>query len=422
MKTRADRIEQIRTVCRSAEQNNSPTYPIKHWKGDTRLDRRIIRLDHDYLMSRIENSRTEIQQLAYIKKRNLREDHFADPESYAAQKSQEEILLEMIHSKGLLDDLSKRKQEDPCIITFEGYLVNGNRRTAALKTLDTRYIECIVLPEDATPKDIYALEQQLQISQDFREDYHWINELRNIRRGREDKSLKFSERELANNLRMEVSELKKKLRMLELVDSFLIWKWIKGQYDYSQLDDAEEAFRQLEKSLKKYSKDHTKQEKLQNEVFTLIESRPEKGRLYNYVTALIKNFDQIQKRLLENNETASGESETAKSETSQSGDLIDQLIGINKTDNSDEFSNPSNAEDNSSKLIEAIADVSAANQERTSTEAVYDGVSKALRELQGLIVYKDTAKLESTKNKLHQIIHVSTSLLKDIDSLLNESQ
>jgi len=100
----------------------------------------------------------------------------------------------------LFEDLKSRGQDQPAIITYDGYLVNGNRRTAALKFLGERYIDCVVLPEDTSPKDIYELEQRLQISEDFKEDYHWINELRNIRRGIEDKRFEYSENEMAKNL------------------------------------------------------------------------------------------------------------------------------------------------------------------------------------------------------------------------------
>ena len=413
MKAREERIEFIRHACKAADRENVSNYIIRHWRG-TRLNRRIIRLDSDYLMFRIENSRTEIQQLAYLKKKNLPENLFNDPESYAAQKAQEEILLEMVVTKGkdLLDDLSKRKQDDPCIITYDGYLVNGNRRTAALKKLDERYIECVVLPEDATPKDIYALEQQLQISQDFREEYHWINELKNIRRGREDKSLGFSEKELAYNLRMEIPELRKKIIMLELVDAFLLWKGIKKQYDYPKLDDAEEVFRQLEKALRRYSKDRIKLERLRNEVFTLIEHRPLAGRLYMHVTALIKNFDQIQEKLTEEQDSSDEPNQEKNENCEMENDLLSELIGgIEDVKNT--FNRSENASENANKLLEAIADVNAENKERRNTEAVYEGVSTALRELQGLIIDDETIKVRSVVNKLKQIIETSERLLRE---------
>jgi hypothetical protein len=419
MKSREERIEYIRRVHKAALDDNISKnyYTIKHWRGKP-LYRKVIQIDSEYLMFRIENSRTEIQQLSYIRSKSLPSDFFNDPESYLVQQAQEEILINMVRNKGkdLLDDLRLRKQEDPCIITYDGYLVNGNRRTSALKSLDERYIECVVLPEDTTPKDIYFLEQQLQISEDFREEYHWINELRNIRKGLEDTRLNFTEKELANNLRLDLKDLRVKLKMLDLVDAFLIWKNIKGQYDYSKLDDAEEVFRQLEKAIKKYNRDIVKQKSLQNAIFILIEERPTSGRLYNYVTALIKNFDKVCDKMPDDSEEKI-KSETELVANDSDKDILEELIGDKKNDNIDIFNDPANAQETASILIDAIADVQAENKEKRNAEAVYEGVSAALRDIQGLIIDSETAKINSIRNKLEQIIDAALRLLREANSI-----
>ncbi|EHP50062.1 ParB/RepB/Spo0J family partition protein [Odoribacter laneus] len=412
MKTREERIEYIRKSKQVAEEDSSNKnyYTIKQWRGKP-LHRKILSIDSEFLMFRIENSRTEIQQLAYIRKKALSKDFFNDPESYYVQEAQEEILLEMVRTKGkdLLEDLKTRKQDDPCIITYDGFLVNGNRRTAALKYLDERYIDCVVLPEDTTPRDIYALEQQLQISQDFREEYHWINELRNIRRGTEE--LGFTEKELASNLRLEIRELRIKLRILDLIDAFLLWKNLSGAYDYSKLDDAKEVFQQLEKAIKKYN-DSVTQSNLRNAVFTLIEKRPSAGRVYNYVMALIKHFDDVCLKIKEKQKVDN----TVNSKANSSGEssLIDGLIGED-FQGEEMFDNSEHVDETANLLTDTIADVQAENKEKRDAEAVYNGVSNALRELHGLIIDQDTAKLDSVKMKLREIISVATSLLSEID-------
>jgi hypothetical protein len=367
-------------------------------------------------MFRIENSRTEIQQLSYIRKNALLTTFFDDPESVGAQSAQEQILIDMVKSKGknMLEDLRNKGQDDPCIITYDGYIVNGNRRTAGLKFIGTRYIECVVLKEDATPKDIYSLEQQLQISQDFREAYHWINELRNIRRGLEDQRYKFSEIDLAANLNLEVKDLKIKLTTLDLIDAFLIWKKIPKQYDYQQLYDAEEIFRQLEKGIKKYSKDSQKRESLQNSVFILIESKPPQGRLYKYVTDLIKNFDQIYVKMgAEQNESISDKIDD-EGDNSLLSDLQFEQTRVQPI-----FEDSSQSNDLSSQIVDALKDIDAENKEKQDAEAVYESVSSALRELQGLTIDSDTVKLSSINKKLEQIIITSSLLLKKIQSINN---
>jgi hypothetical protein len=419
MKSREERIEHIRRVLKSANDDNTLKnyYTIKHWRGKP-LFKKIIQIDSEFIMFRIENSRTEIQQLAYIRKHGLSKDFFNDPESLLAQQAQEDILLEMIRSKGkdLLEDLRNRKQEDACIITYDGYLVNGNRRTAALKSLDERYIDCIVLPEDTTPKDIYYLEQQLQLSQDFREKYHWINELKNIRRGIEDRRFEFSEKELAANLRLDLKELRVRLRMLELIDSFLIWKNKSGEYDYPKLNDAEEIFLQLEKAIKKYSKDQFKREALQKAVFALIEERPATGRVYDYVMELFRSFDKVCEKFTTYRKPDI-EPEIKTNDPNGEITLLDEILSDATIENNDVFGEHEEAQETSSKLVEAIADVKAENKEKRDSEATYEGVSAALRELQGLIIDSDTAKLGSIKSKLEQIISSAKRLQSDISSL-----
>lgn len=421
MKSREERIEHIRRVFKTANEDETIKnyYTIKNWRGKP-LYRKIIQIDCEFLMYRIENSRTEIQQLTYIRKNSLSKDLFNDPESYFAQEAQEAILIEMVRSKGkdLLEDLKIRKQDDACIITYDGYIVNGNRRTAAIKYLGDRYIDCIVLPEDTSIKDIYSLEQQLQISQDFREDYHWINELKNIRKGLNDRRLEFTEKELASNLRLELRDLKIKLRMLDLIDAFLIWKKIPGEYDYPKLDDAKEIFQQLEKASKKYAKDPVKRESLQNAVFTLIEERPPAGRLYNYVMELFRSFDQVSQRI-SNESDKEDSSKKVGSVNETPPDILDDLLREDDNSVSQIFDNHENASENASKLIEVIADVQAENKEKRDTEAAYEAVSSALRELQGLTIDNYTAKISSIKNKLEQIISASNRLLDEANSISN---
>lgn len=420
MKSREERIENIRKIVKTAteDQSNKSYYQIKNWRGKP-LYRKIVQIDSEYLMFRIENSRTEIQQLTYIRRNSLQKNFFNDPESALVQQAQEQILTDMVKGKGkdLLEDLKMRKQEDACIITYDGYLVNGNRRTAGLKYLGERYIDCVVLPEDASPKDIYLLEQQLQISQDFREDYHWINELRNIRKGKEDSRLELTEKELAVNLRLELKDLRIKIRTLDLVDAFLIWKKIPGEYDYPKLDDAEEIFRQLEKAVKKYARDDNKSKALQNAVFTLVEERPSKGRLYGYVIDLIKSFDQVYMKMQQPTSSEANTSIKAKNTKEDEPSLLDELLEDTRESINPLFDNPEDAPEISNSLLDLIADVKAENKEKRDAEAVYDSVSTALRELQGLTVDNDTSKVESIKSKLEQIISSAQQLLKELNEI-----
>ena len=422
MKNITQRIEYIRKRNEAAKKNEERrTYSIKNWRGSREpLFLPIVEIDTDYLMYRLENSRTEIQQLTFLREHPmLQPNFFSDPESEQAQIAQESILTKLNNKSGkeFLDDLKTRGQEDPGIITYDGYLINGNRRTAALKSLGERYIKCVVLPEDTSPRDIYELEQELQIAEDFREDYHWINELKNIRKGLEDKRFEYSESEIAKRLRIDVKELRSKRKMLELIDSFLIWKGIEGQYDYPKLEDTEQIFIELEKSIKKY-KEPQKLIEFRNSIFTLIEDKPLKGRLYGHVINLIKNFDQVYKKIQET-QPKPQENPNLENKVNSEPSIIDKILQGDNSSPTNLFSNASEANKLSSLILEKISDVKAENKEKTDNEAVYESISTALRELQGLSIDNESTKLESAKSKLEQIISIATLLLQQVKNQIN---
>jgi len=77
----------------------------------------------------------------------------------------------------LKDSLKSFKQLEPGLITPDGILVNGNTRRAALKELGAATIRVGVLPASCTWADIHAVELSLQLRQDHRRDYSYINHL-----------------------------------------------------------------------------------------------------------------------------------------------------------------------------------------------------------------------------------------------------
>ncbi|MFD3474174.1 transcriptional regulator [Streptomyces sp. NPDC058695] len=74
-------------------------------------------------------------------------------------------------------NLQEFRQNEPGLITREGILVNGNTRAAALKKLGVPNIRVGVLPASCGWADINAVELSLQLRQDKRRDYSYINEL-----------------------------------------------------------------------------------------------------------------------------------------------------------------------------------------------------------------------------------------------------
>ena len=342
--------------------------------------------------------------------------------------AQYDILQTMIESsdtgKDLRGDLEKRGQEEPAIITCDGYILNGNRRTAALKSIGERYIDCIVLPTDATARDLYELEQELQISKTFKEDYHWINELLNIRTGITDKRYGYSSEDMAKRLRISKADVDSKVQQITLVDNFLIWRNSPKEYDYSKLDDAEQVFSDLEKHLRKTKYETDKAKTIREAVFTLIEERPKTGRLYDHVRYLLKNFDQVYERmLLETQTDRTSQSsdydavfdQPATLPASQDMDILDDLVEAESTFSINVFSYSEEIPNRSSALVDLIQNVREEQNERQGAEAVHKAVSTALRNLHGLHIDGSTSMLEHIQNKLTEIITVAEHLRAQAD-------
>jgi hypothetical protein len=129
------------------------------------------------------NHRTRAEQMRETHRADKPDLFTADPLGPSAQDAQYRILKSQENFEALKFDLKERGQQDPAIVTAEGVLINGNRRTAALRSLyiddkylRAQYVDCLVLPEDATPAELLDLEAELQVARDFKEDYSWINE------------------------------------------------------------------------------------------------------------------------------------------------------------------------------------------------------------------------------------------------------
>lgn len=387
---------------------------------DGSLPRTIISVPSEYLMYRIQNTRTRRQQLRYLRNHpDLPKDLFLDPESQRAQDAQESILLDMIDATGqdFVRDLDEHGQDDPAIITLEGYIINGNRRTAALRRIGKEYINCVVLPKNITKKEIYNLEIDLQMSKDFREEYHWVNELIDIEEGIN--NFDESEDEIARRLRIKPAELRAKLRMKFLVDKFLQWKGISGEYDYERLDDAEQDFFELEKETRKtkYSNNPLLSDQLEKALFNLVDSKPKEGRSYTWGRDLFKGFDEVYDLMKEKSGKPISKSINKPDNSSgmkiKTNSLVDALTyGDDSQKLVDVFGDANNSSNISMTLQEIIQDVKAKNKERKGAEAVYDAVSDALRQLQGLSINKNTSKIVGITNKLNEIIKISSDLSK----------
>ena len=157
--------------------------------------------------------------------------HDLDPKAKGdADKIKTMLLQDRQATKILKDDLKKvGQQRNPGVITWDGSLVNGNRRKAIFEELvdetgsqKWKYLEVSRLPKGTDTKDIWRIEAGLQFSREERLDYGPTNRLLKFKEGR---GQGLTEKEIAATMYGGFSEenIKEDLERLKLIDNFLLF-------------------------------------------------------------------------------------------------------------------------------------------------------------------------------------------------------
>lgn len=263
----------------------------------------VYRLPTDMPKYRLANGRTQAAQKEYIALHpNAGADFFTrDLESEEAQRVQDGLLQKMLKTAGLLAYFKSRpSQLDPIILSSEGFVVNGNRRLCAFRLLYNQdkkfyetysHVDAVLLPT-ADEKDIDELEANLQVRQDIRADYTWIDRAMMMRERME--KHKYQIKDLARLYELSVNQITEYLDMLTYAEQWLRSRDNEGKY--SELEGkGEYAFRQLCKNRKKLPREESR-ELLRIISFALIDD-PEGGRVYDAIPDSAKYLDPISVKL-----------------------------------------------------------------------------------------------------------------------------
>jgi hypothetical protein len=239
---------------------------------------------------RLENGRTRAAQQDYIAKNKLAKDFF-DPsrsENEEVQAAQHEILKKMAaHSeaeRNLFKFFEKRDQEQPLILDYAGFVVNGNRRLCTYREIHKdpaarfSHVDIIILPK-CSPKDIDELEAHLQVEPDIKQEYGWASLALTLRQKLDNKQ--YNEDQLSAIYELTKKEIQTKIAQLILAEEYLVSRKKEGRY--LELEKTEFAFDQLLKNRGKLSNCLGKQQLLSEIAFRLIDS-PEGDRVYASIT------------------------------------------------------------------------------------------------------------------------------------------
>lgn len=269
---------------------------------------KVVRLDIDLPIYRAENFRTFTDQKEYTKRENKAVDFFqTGQENESVQQLQHAILVKLARTGRsdsvvpVIDVLRKEQQREPLLITHRGVVVNGNRRLAGMRELYSdnadlnatfSHVDCMVLPADATPKDIVDIEANLQAKPETKLDYDWIGECQLIK-----KLLSFgrSPAQVGKQLNRKEKEIRNSLQALTEADLYLK-DWARAEGEYSRVRDAEQLFKDLPVLLQ--GKDAKLQEASRVIAWSLYDKREQLGsRLYSFNVAFGKGAADVLDRV-----------------------------------------------------------------------------------------------------------------------------
>jgi len=199
----------------------------------------------DFLRFSINNGRivVEVKQWEEDNGRRL------DPCDNKDHKEIHKILLSLNEgkTKELKEDLKKKGQMEPGVITFDGFVINGNRRMAVIEELHEenpsgKYerLDVIRLPENISEKDLWRIEAGLQLSKDKVAEYGPVKELLKIRQG---KKAGLTNKEIAAAMYgRDLTWVEDSLERLELIDQFLEFWGAVGNYGLIETHGLSEYF------------------------------------------------------------------------------------------------------------------------------------------------------------------------------------
>lgn len=261
----------------------------------------VYRVPLDMPYYRLLNGRTASLQEEWLAEHPEKGSDFfsTDNDGREAQDIQHSLLTKLIEEKDLLSFFKdgKNKQNDEVILDENGFIINGNRRVCAWRTLFEKdsekykhfeYIDVVILPAVDT-KTIDRLEAQLQVLKDIKADYKWNNLALMIKKRRDLHKLSIDD--LSALYDVDASHY---LDMLDYAERYLESIGKKGYWRL--VEDKKYAFEKLVEKRKKIEKTG---EKLFFEAaaFSMI-TDPTGGRLYEAIPDLFEHREKVKAKLL----------------------------------------------------------------------------------------------------------------------------
>lgn len=197
------------------------------------LELPIISVTPDALAYRVDNGRILSELVAMSGNTGL---SWEDVQEQAETQQVQSMLHKLLIAKAkdpagpIFEEFERHAQQTaPLLIRYDGVVVNGNRRLAAMRELKatdpSRYaafdrVSAAVLPEETSLEEQEYIEAALQMAPELKLEYGWINRRLKIRQHVQDLGI---ERILSAYRFKNREEAETELRELELAEAFLDW-------------------------------------------------------------------------------------------------------------------------------------------------------------------------------------------------------
>ena len=286
-----------------AGQKSEKTHPVPFQGQMQHLP--IYQVPLGLPLYRLENGRTTGLQAEYIAAHpSLPEDFFrADNELEAAQKAQHDILSKLARGpKNLFKEFEKNPQSEPIILSSLGYVINGNRRLSAMRTLyesepkkykNLSSVQVVILPH-ADDKDLDRLEADLQLKEDLKAPYSWTSTALMLKE--KIARFKYKEDEIASIYGMPKKELRELFDCIEYAEQYLEIRNIPKKF--SELDDKEYAFRQICRTRPKLKESEVDKELFERAAFCLADEAGEGKRIYSEIPKIADHLQEVRDSLV----------------------------------------------------------------------------------------------------------------------------
>jgi hypothetical protein len=227
-----------------------PDEKLKLFYQGQRQAHDVYRVPISLLIYNIGNGRFAAELLA--KEASLKRK--LDPTTDTDRAIIENLLLTQNEdeTEALEEDLKKNGQENAGVITFDGAVINANRRMAIFSRLykqtqnpEYQHLKVARLPANVDEKDLWRIEAEMQFAKDFRLDYGPINELLKLREGvQSGLSIKEISRTLLG--RYNEKKLEERLATLRLIEDYLVHTNSPQQFHLVQDSRSVEKFNSLQ--------------------------------------------------------------------------------------------------------------------------------------------------------------------------------